>query len=486
MLLLPEAMSAQSPIDVRNDTGAYEANQSRSVPVIPPDQLRGGSMRRRAPIDPRLARFDSATRLLIETELRDARPEEREHWLAVLVNVDADQVSHLLSARRRVALQADGTPGRLLPRQESATGHASVSTSDLFRQRREMVLGDVGTREPTEREVDRKIDETTGEKGFLRQTLSRSVAPLTRFRGRESKEEDLQAPNSPVQLSRRILDDPEPPVAYRQDASVTTASLDESPPEPRPSSLAPNREQSAYLLGEFSKLIKVLETEASKSGGALSAQSLDQVRLRHVQLRMLYLMSGEPERAMTAIPGLPPDEQEYWINLFWALGREIYPDEDRDIGERRATTASILASAQRHLEERAPLKVTTACFCHKISSFGNYERFARDEFHAGQQVLLYAELKNFRSRLSNDGLFRTRLRSRMEIVPATETSGTPVESRDLGVTEDSCRSQRSDYFHSYRIDIPAGLPSGQYHLQLTIVDEIGGKSVEGSIPFRVR
>ena len=34
---------------------------------------------------------------------------------------------------------------------------------------------------------------------------------------------------------------------------------------------------------------------------------------------MLYLMSGQQERALQAIPGLDPADQEFWQQTFWGL-----------------------------------------------------------------------------------------------------------------------------------------------------------------------
>ena len=49
------------------------------------------------------------------------------------------------------------------------------------------------------------------------------------------------------------------------------------------------------------------------------------------------------------------------------------------------------------LQEKAKLELRNVTFCHKISSFGNYEKYARDEFSPGQEVLLYAEVANIHS-----------------------------------------------------------------------------------------
>ncbi len=466
------------------------AENSRSEqPVIPPELLAPRRTRPRSITDPRLARFNMATRLLIETELRDAKPSEREHWLQIFAQVDADQVPHLLSARRRA-----------LPHSGAMSSQISDSLpktkQDLAEKRKQTILQERNLRFEQPSELSQPIRQTSSvqqfspekeesEKGFLRQTLSRSVAPLALFRGRESSESDNGETDNHVTLSLPILNES----ANGREAQMASTMAGSSLAEQSPEGILPHRdprlEPSAYLQGEFSKLIKVLESEVMSKHDESNAEAHSQNRRRNIQLRMLYLMTGKPEQALTAIPGLPVEEQEFWTNLFWAVGREMYPDPSRDIQEQRAVTASILESARRHLEDQARLEVAKACFCHKITNFGNYERFARDEFHAGQPVLLYVEMRNFDSRLSAAGLFHTRLRSRIEIHAGEGQAGELLEAMDLGVTEDTCRSQRTDYFHSYRLEIPRSLPSGRYQIRLQVIDENSGKSAEEWLPLQI-
>jgi len=53
------------------------------------------------------------------------------------------------------------------------------------------------------------------------------------------------------------------------------------------------------------------------------------------------------------------------------------------------------------------------------------------------------------------------------------------------VTEDRCRSIRGDYFHSYRLDLPAHLTPGPYVLKLLVEDLVSGKTATETIPFTV-
>ena len=154
-------------------------------------------------------------------------------------------------------------------------------------------------------------------------------------------------------------------------------------------------------------------------------------------------------------------------------------------GDRAALTVDQLASAQRQLESIAPLQLRSVNFCYKINSFGNFDRYERDEFRPGQPVLLYAEIRNFRSEPAAAGGYATRLKSHIEIRRGG-ADGQPVEQNSFPSTEDTCRSIRHDYFHSYKIDLPQHLTPGPYALVLTVEDELSHKTAAQAVNFLVR
>ena len=137
------------------------------------------------------------------------------------------------------------------------------------------------------------------------------------------------------------------------------------------------------------------------------------------------------------------------------------------------------------MQHAARLELRNVSFCYKINSFGSFDRYERDEFRAGQPVLLYAEVNNFESQPTTTGLYKTRLRSHIE-VRRGNAQGDIVEQNDFPATEDLCRNLRSDYFHSYKIDLPQHLTPGPYTLVLAVEDELGGKVAIQSINFLIR
>lgn len=223
------------------------------------------------------------------------------------------------------------------------------------------------------------------------------------------------------------------------------------------------------------------EVAALKPGATPDSQA-DYIR-KHVALRMLYLMGAHQERALTAIPNLPPAEQEFWQQLFWGMSNALDAEHIPNAKDRATQTIAQLNSAVRRLQEQADLQIRNVAFCRQIQYFGNYERFPRDEFRPGQEVLLYAEIDNFKSEPTADGQYRTLLRSTLELL---SPSGELRKIIDFPATEDLCRNYRRDYFHNYQFVIPERLPLGPHTLKLTVFDELSGKMSSYSVNFVVK
>lgn len=204
---------------------------------------------------------------------------------------------------------------------------------------------------------------------------------------------------------------------------------------------------------------------------------------RQAYLRLLYMMSQRQEQALTAIPGIAPNQQEFWQQMIWAMSNELDAVQFPDSGERATQAVSPLNSALKQLREEAHLSIKNMTFCRKISYFGNYERFPKSEFTPGQEVLLYTEIENFVSVPTNEGEYRTSLKSTIEIA---DGKGAVVWQRSFPATEDFCRNPRRDYFHSCKFHIPEDIATGTYSLKLTIADELSQKRVSSALNFVVK
>jgi hypothetical protein len=234
---------------------------------------------------------------------------------------------------------------------------------------------------------------------------------------------------------------------------------------------------------DFERLIARAEREVAelKPGSTLEVQA--EYRRRQVHLRLLYLMAQRQEQALTAIPGLEPAEQEYWQQLCWAASNSLDAEQFPSPRERAAQSISPLNTALRRLREQSDLAIKNIAFCEQISYFGNYQKFARDEFTPGQEVLLYAEIENFNTAQTPDGEHRTLLRSVIDIVGS---NGETRWHKTFPATEDRCRNPRRDYFHNYQFAIPDRLPLGPHTLKLTVVDDLSGKQASYSLNFLVK
>ncbi len=212
---------------------------------------------------------------------------------------------------------------------------------------------------------------------------------------------------------------------------------------------------------------------------------------KHVYLRMLYLMAGHEARAVAAIPDIPAPDQEFWQQTFWAMSNyfdiESMPQDDY----RATQTIAQLRTAIQKLQENARLELRNVAFCHKITSFGNFDRFPRDEFGPGQPVLVYAEVANFKSTPTtlpnkpNETAYRTQLKSSIE-VHRLGPNGELVERFDFEPTEDLCHNHRRDYFHSYEFTIPQRISLGPHVMTLTVEDQLSRKIATYSLNFMVQ
>ncbi len=202
---------------------------------------------------------------------------------------------------------------------------------------------------------------------------------------------------------------------------------------------------------------------------------------RHAGLRLLYVVDGRRDAALKPIVGIPPTQQDFWSKELFAL--TTYLDSDRNADEnRRAAAASIpLREAAAKLGELATLSVRNLAFCNEVSSYGVFKKFPKYEFQAGQEVLLYAEVENFKT-LQNEKGFHTALKSSYEIL---DSHGARVDQKEFEITAEDCQNARRDYFIRYFVWMPKRIYGGSYTLQLTIEDTHSQKIGQSSIDFTI-
>ncbi len=264
-------------------------------------------------------------------------------------------------------------------------------------------------------------------------------------------------------------------------AGRTLRSFGQGDPSGDPATLSVNNGQT-----DIPEVIRNLKTELlTATPGQTDAERVQYIR-KHVNLRMLNLVNGDVGQAVEPIPGIASADQEFWQQMIWSVSNYFDDQGMPDPSVRSAETIEQLRGAIAQLGQTADLKLRNTTFCHRIVSFGNYERFKEDRFTTGQPVLLYSEVENFTSRRSSNDGYRTILQSTIELYRANDLSQ-PAATIPLSAdtTEDFCRAQRRDYFHSYEFSIPPNLEPGQYTLQLRVVDQQSRKVATSKVNFEV-
>lgn len=216
---------------------------------------------------------------------------------------------------------------------------------------------------------------------------------------------------------------------------------------------------------------------------AQTAQGDD--RYGQTLLRLLYVVAGRKEEALRPIPGTPPAEREFWSHEMRGLLEYLDTNPSKSPERRFTEAARWFRDASSRVAELGTLQLHSLAFCTEVKAFGDIVRFARDEFHPGDPVLLYAELENFTCQRSESGAqFRTSFRAYYEIL----SGGQPLQRHDLPTSAETCPRPRRDFFVSYQIKLPAELKPGEYTLHLTMEDTLSSppKFATRSIVFRIQ
>lgn len=221
---------------------------------------------------------------------------------------------------------------------------------------------------------------------------------------------------------------------------------------------------------------------------ALEQQTRDTPRdaaaaARHVYLRLLYLAAGRKQDALKPISGLNPAQQEYWSNQLFALSAYLDHERVTDPGRRAAEAALHLSKAAAALSDLAPLIVRNLAFCQEVTSFGVVKRCETPEFKPGEQVLIYAELENFKSEQSTRG-WHTSFEASYQLL---DSQGQRVAKEDLPLTDEpDCQNRRRDYFVRYFVTLPKTIHDGRYTLELMVEDALARKIGQSSIDLTVK
>lgn len=132
----------------------------------------------------------------------------------------------------------------------------------------------------------------------------------------------------------------------------------------------------------------------------------------------------------------------------------------------------------------APLRVPTVAICTRVDGYGIYEPIepARVRSHRDTAVVLYSEVAGFTSRQGDRRIWETRLTQ--EVCLYNEQGMVVWRDRSNTIVDNS-RNCRRDFFIARVIRIPGTLPEGKYILKVSVMDTLGSKVAEGSLPIQV-
>ncbi len=191
-----------------------------------------------------------------------------------------------------------------------------------------------------------------------------------------------------------------------------------------------------------------------------------------VNLRLLYVVADEREKAVEPIEDLDETESEFWKQQL--RGLSVYlSDGGTPREDHRANLAlQHLRQAADQLSAKSSLELRNVAFCTQVESYGRYTKFKRYDFKANQEVILYVEVDNFTPDTRGaQGQYETALQGSYEIF---DSGGRRVDEQTFPVEREVCSNRRRDFFIPYRMYMPKVAP-GKYSLQLTVKDVIGDK-----------
>jgi hypothetical protein len=236
------------------------------------------------------------------------------------------------------------------------------------------------------------------------------------------------------------------------------------------------RQSGGDWQAHLSGAIAALESQlAGNSAGA------DRAALE-ARLRLLCVAAGLRDEALRSRQSTSLNEQEFWSKEAYGLAVLLDTAKEPDAQRRAAVAAPHLRQAAERLGEIGGLAVLNLHFCTEVKGYGSFVSFPQDEFRLGQEVLLYCEVENFQSKLSEKG-YHTALKARYQVFDA---SGNRVAEKDLGLKDEHCQNRRRDFFVPYFLWVPKQVPAGKYQLKLTLEDVHAGQTAEATIEFSIK
>ncbi len=207
-------------------------------------------------------------------------------------------------------------------------------------------------------------------------------------------------------------------------------------------------------------------------------------RQRQVDLRLARLIADQPAAAAEAIESLSPHEQEFWQELILGISQFRSPDESVAYNDQLSMTVGQLRSAIRQLEPISSLSIRRLDFCERIHGFGSIEGRNSTIFDSGNRMMIYAEVENLATELTDFGSYRTVFSGTLELWAADGSQALMTYSIEPNDSEST--SRRVDYFLSANVTLPSHLPPGEYEMKLRLQDDLNNRQAAGILKFSVQ
>ncbi|GEM_PF-4274199 len=197
------------------------------------------------------------------------------------------------------------------------------------------------------------------------------------------------------------------------------------------------------------------------------------------QLVHLYLASGDWQRADEHAAMMPATTFEDRL-LAACVAYRIGGPENR-------TALRLLADAQHELSDVLPFEVRTACFCDfHIPKAGQFRPLEKAEFVPGDHICLYLSFENFTLE-ETGGQFRVLLGFDYQIV---DKAGNVLPWRESALDRkeftETYRERVRDLCVPLLLSWPKNIGTGDYALEVTVIDKVGRKSATQRIDFRIK
>lgn len=203
------------------------------------------------------------------------------------------------------------------------------------------------------------------------------------------------------------------------------------------------------------------------------------------RLRLLYLVAGMDDKAQAPTPGINEDVQRIMAGQIQSL-LAARSAAERDPAQWANRQLESVESLRDLVRAKADLRVPRVELCSSIEGFGRYEPIRPAQFMVGGKnlVVLYIEVDNFRSDVTESGLYRTLLSVRLSLL--SSDGGEELWSRRDENIEDLARQKRTDFYLTIGpLAIPKTLAPGEYVIKVEVEDVLAGKINGGDVRFKM-